>query len=96
MNYYSQVIPILLMVAIFYFLLLRPQQQRQKKHKLLLENLNTNDPVVTAGGIMGNVIKIKDQSVVIKGIDNTKFEVLKTHIAYINEAALTENEKADN
>lgn len=46
--------------GIFYFLLIRPQQQQRKKHEEALKALKRGDQVVTAGGIVGEVIHVKE------------------------------------
>ena len=45
--------------AIFYFLLVRPQQQQRKKHEQTMRELKRGDEVVTAGGIVGEVVHIR-------------------------------------
>jgi preprotein translocase subunit YajC len=45
--------------AIFYFVLLRPQQQQKKKAEELMLGVKKGDEIVTAGGIVGDVIYIK-------------------------------------
>jgi preprotein translocase subunit YajC len=45
--------------AIFYFLLIRPQQQQRKKHELAILQLKKGDRIVTAGGLIGEVVHIK-------------------------------------
>jgi preprotein translocase subunit YajC len=45
---------------IFYFLMIRPQQQQRKKHEQALLDLKKGDEVVTAGGIVGDVVYIKE------------------------------------
>lgn len=52
--------PLILMFVIFYFLLIRPQQKKQKEHKLMLDNVTRGDRVVTAGGLYGRVVDVKD------------------------------------
>ncbi|MEQ1690661.1 MAG: preprotein translocase subunit YajC [Gemmatimonas sp.] len=47
--------------AIFYFVLIRPQQQQRKKHEALIKELKKGDEVVTAGGIVGEVLHIAQQ-----------------------------------
>lgn len=89
------IIYLVVMIGIFYFLLIRPQQQKQKQHQRLVGDLKVNDPVVTAGGIMGTIIKMKDKSVILKAIDNNKFEVLKSHISYVNEEARSDEGKEE-
>jgi preprotein translocase subunit YajC len=46
--------------GIFYFLLIRPQQAQKKKHEEALRNIKRGDQIVTAGGIIGEVIHVKD------------------------------------
>jgi preprotein translocase subunit YajC len=45
--------------AIFYFLLVRPQQQQRKKHEATIQQLKRGDEVVTAGGLVGEVVHIR-------------------------------------
>lgn len=47
-----------LLVA-FYFLILRPQSKQRKQQEETLRNLKKGDEVVTAGGVVGEVIFIK-------------------------------------
>lgn len=49
-----------LIVAIFYFLLIRPQQKQRKQHEQALASLAKGDEVVTAGGVVGEVVHIKE------------------------------------
>jgi preprotein translocase subunit YajC len=51
---------ILALFAIMYFLLIRPQQKKLKDHQALISALRRGDMVVTAGGILGKVTKVKD------------------------------------
>jgi len=46
--------------AIFYFILIRPQQKQRKEHDALIRTLKRGDEVVTAGGIVGEVVSIKE------------------------------------
>ena len=49
-----------LIFAIFYFLMIRPQQQQRKKHEQAILDLKKGDEIVTAGGIVGEVVHIKE------------------------------------
>ena len=53
-------------VAIFYFLIIRPKVQQERKHKDRLQQLKRGDEVVTAGGLIGEVIHLKDEKITIK------------------------------
>ena len=46
--------------AIIYFLLLRPQQRQRKQHEQTLSTLKRGDEIVTVGGIVGEVMAIKE------------------------------------
>jgi len=46
-------------IAIFYFLMIRPQQKQKRQHEQRLRELRKGDEIVTAGGIVGEVIHIK-------------------------------------
>ena len=56
----ANLIPFLLMGLVFYFLLIRPQQQQRKKHLEMVSAVKRGDTVLTAGGILGKVVKAPD------------------------------------
>lgn len=45
--------------AIFWFVLLRPQQKQRRMHEETIRQLKKGDEVVTAGGIVGEVVTIR-------------------------------------
>jgi preprotein translocase subunit YajC len=56
------VVQFVLIIGIIYFIMIRPQQRQRKKHEELLGALKRGDEVVTAGGIIGEVIHIREMS----------------------------------
>jgi len=46
--------------AIFYFVLIRPQSMQRKKHDELVLGLKKGDEIVTTGGLVGEVVFIKE------------------------------------
>ena len=58
----GQFIPLILIFVIFYFFLIRPQQKKVKEHKAMDENLKRGDSIVTAGGIVGKIVKATENS----------------------------------
>ena len=48
--------------AIFYFLIIRPQQRQRKAHEERLSALKKGDQVVTAGGLVGEVLHIREST----------------------------------
>jgi preprotein translocase subunit YajC len=57
-----QLLPLVLIFVVFYFLLIRPQQKKMKEHREMLAQLKRNDRIVTAGGIVATITKVKDGS----------------------------------
>ena len=76
--------PMILLVIVFYFILIRPQQQRAKQQAKLIASLKSGDKVVTASGIIGVVITVKDQTVSLRSAD-AKMEVTKSSVTEIIE-----------
>ncbi len=69
--------------AILYFLFIRPQQVRQKKHLEMVNNLQVNDPVITAGGIYGVIRDIKEESIILKIAEDVEIELMKNSVAQV-------------
>ena len=84
-DFFVQLLPILLMIVIFYFLLFRPQQQRMKAHQEMVANIRRNDTVVTAGGLIGKVTRVKDDGaeIEVEIADSTRVRVVKGTIAEV-------------
>jgi preprotein translocase subunit YajC len=70
------------LVAIFYFMLIRPQRRQQEQHRQLLSSLQRGDRVVTSGGIVGEVVHIKDDEITVKS-GESRFIVLRANITNI-------------
>jgi preprotein translocase subunit YajC len=51
-----------LIVGIIYFVMWRPQQKQRKAHESALASLKRGDEIVTAGGIVGEVVHIRETS----------------------------------
>jgi preprotein translocase subunit YajC len=84
-NPLSMLIPIVGMLAIFYLLLIRPQQKRQKETQKMIDALKKGDRVVTASGLYGTVVGLKDTAVVVKIAENVKVEMLKSAVTGVVE-----------
>ena len=52
-----------LIFLIFYFLIIRPQQKQRKRHEEALRTLKKGDRVVTTGGLVGEVVHLKQTMV---------------------------------
>ncbi len=73
------VVMLVAFAAIFYFLLIRPQRRRQKEHRDLLGSLKRGDRVVTAGGILGTIEEIAEDSIVLT-VEDGKLRLSKGSI----------------
>ena len=74
--------PILVVIVVFYFMLIRPQQKKDKEDRAMRENLEIGDEIITAGGIVGLVVSIKEDTVVIEtGSDRSKIRIAKWAVA---------------
>lgn len=81
---FMQFFPFIVIFAIMYFLLIRPQQKKIKEHKNMLEALRRGDQVVTAGGVIGKITKVKeDDEVELEIGENTRVRVVRSTIATV-------------
>ncbi len=77
-----QFLPLIAIFAIMYFLMIRPQQKKMKEHKAMIEAVRRGDEVVTAGGILGKVVKVReDATVEVEIADGVKVKVQKATLA---------------
>ncbi len=89
--------------AIFYFILIRPQSTQRKKHDEMVRNLKKGDEIVTTGGLVGEVLFIKERGddkaagmedrVTIKSGD-TRVIIERGRIARINRPGAVSNATA--
>ena len=59
---FTSFLPIILIFVIFYFLLIRPQQKKMKNHRAMLSQVKRGDRVLTGGGIIGTITKVKEEN----------------------------------
>jgi preprotein translocase subunit YajC len=74
-------LPLVVIFVAFYFFLIRPQQQKAQQQKQMLSAISKGDRVVTAGGILGKVHSIENESeAVIEVEDGVRIRILKSAI----------------
>ncbi|WP_339774041.1 preprotein translocase subunit YajC [uncultured Thalassospira sp.] len=77
-------LPLILIFVVFYFLLIRPQQKKAKEHKAMLAAVRRGDKVVTAGGIIGTVVKVvSDDEVSVEIAEGVKVKVARGMISNV-------------
>ena len=81
---FASFVPLILIFAIMWFLLIRPQQKKVKQHQAMVTALRRGDEVVTQGGVIGKVTKVKDDGEVeVEIAPNVKVRVVKQTIAQV-------------
>ncbi len=73
--------PLLLIFVVFYFLLIRPQQKKMKQHRELISALKRGDRVLTAGGIIGSVVKVEDAELLVEIAKDVRVRVARSTIS---------------
>lgn len=75
--------PLLLIFVVFYFLLIRPQQTKLKAHRAMIENLKKGDQIVTAGGLIGKVVKVDstDATLMVEVAPTLQVKVVRHTVA---------------
>jgi preprotein translocase subunit YajC len=77
----ASLMPLLIMFAIFYFLVILPQKKQAKQHKEMVDALKKGDKIVTAGGIIAEVIKNEDDFIKAKIGNNVEVKITKDAVA---------------
>ena len=74
-------LPLIVLVGVFWFLIMRPQQRRAREHKQMTTNLNQGDRVVAAGGIVGTIRRVDDDTISLQVADNVVIKVDKGSVS---------------
>lgn len=78
-----QFLPLIAMFAVLYFVMIRPQMKRQKEHRSMVDALAVGDEVVTAGGVLGKVTKVRDDAVSVEVAQGVEVQVQKHAVAQV-------------
>ncbi len=74
----SLILPFAVAGLVFYFMLIRPESKRKKSVQKMLSELKVGDEVTTRGGIVGKIVKIKDDKLTIEtGADKHKIQIMR-------------------
>lgn len=69
------------LVVLFYFFLIRPQSKRAKEHRSMVEAIGKGDEIVTAGGVLGKVVDVKDNFIGVEIATDTTVYVQKNLVS---------------
>lgn len=77
-------------VAIFgvmMFFMFRNQRKQAKQRQEMIDNLKAGSRVVTAGGILATIKKVKDKSFIVEIADKVEIEVTKNGVSSTADSA---------
>ncbi|MDP1783866.1 MAG: preprotein translocase subunit YajC [Sulfuricurvum sp.] len=77
MEFLSQLLPFVFLIAIMYFVIIRPQQQQAKKHSQMLTLLTKGDKVVTNGGLIVEIKKVEENFFTVKFNNDVEGRLVK-------------------
>lgn len=81
-------------MVFFYFILWRPEQKRRKAQEEQRSAIKKGDRVV-AVGIVGTVVKINEETLILKMYDGSRIEVLKLAVSDVVPGTEEDAKKAD-
>lgn len=70
-------------LMLFYFMIFRPQQKRQLEQRKLLESLGAGDEIISAGGLVGRIVKMSDDFIRVALADNVEITLQRGSIIKI-------------
>ena len=93
---FVQIAPLVVIFGLFYWLMIRPQQQKQKELRAQIAAVKRGDRVVTAGGILGIVAKVRDgvNEVELDIAPNVRVTVLRDTLTSIVAPVAANDSKA--
>ena len=95
MESYSMIIMMVLLGVVFYFFMYRPQKKQEKQIKEMREGLSIGDEVVTNAGIIGRIVRIKEDIITLElGSDRTKMKVFNWAIREVILPANADEDQA--
>ncbi len=87
-DFIPTIIIFVVMIAVFYFLMIRPQKKQQREADAMRNGLAIGDEVTTIGGIIGQIVSIKGETVtIVTSKDRTKIRFLKAAIRNVDVKA---------
>lgn len=82
-NIVSLLLPFVLLFVIFYFMLIRPQQKQQKQRQQMLGSLKKGNKVITAGGLIGEITELKDDTIMVRIADKVEVKMTRSAVSQV-------------
>ena len=75
------------LIGVFYFLMIRPENKRKKEAEAMRNALKVGDNITTIGGVIGDIVSVKEDSIVIETTtDRVRVEFAKFAVSTNNTA----------
>lgn len=83
----SMILMFVVLIGVFYFFMIRPENKRKKEAQQMRDALKVGDNITTIGGVIGDIVSIKDESIVLETTtDRVRIEFAKFAISTNNTA----------
>lgn len=87
-------LPFILIFVIMYFLILRPQQKKVKDHQAMIAALRRGDQVTLAGGVIGRITKVIDDTTIeLEIADGVRIRAAKQFVSDLRSKSEPADEK---
>ena len=84
----TMLIPLAMLAIVFYFFIYRPQKKQEKETSDMRNSIELGDVIVTTGGIIAMVVKVKDDMLLVETSgDRTKIQIQKWAVHSVIEKA---------
>ena len=81
------IVMMVVMIGVFYFFLIRPENKKKKAMNEMRSSLKVGDNITTIGGVVGDIVQVKDDTLVIEvGADKVRIEFTKWAVSTNNTA----------
>ena len=101
-NLITLVLPMVIVIVFMYLILYLPQRRQEKKDTEMRNSIDVGDEVVTIGGIVGKIVRIKEDRILMEtGTSKMKIEILKSAVGSVvgkkaeEKAAEAKDQKAE-
>jgi preprotein translocase subunit YajC len=85
--FWVSLIPFAGMILIFWFLIIRPQMRQQQAHREKVAGIKRGDQVITAGGLLGKVVKVDDEYAELEIAQGVRVKAVRSTIGDVVSAS---------
>ena len=76
-------LPLVLMFVVLYFVMIRPQMKKQKEHRSMIDALAKGDEIVSAGGVLGKVVKLGDSYIGLEVATGVEVQIQRSAVVQV-------------